>query len=104
MTNSSGYDGLSSDAADVSESTLAYKSIVKFPLKFDPFYDSASIGEGTFGKVFKARIREGFLVTIPKVRVRLPHCIPVHSPVQRIHSLPTRRSGRHATTMKRLTK
>lgn len=74
MTNSSGYDGLTSDVAAGLKSTSAYKPIAKYAQEFDPFYESLPIGEGTGGKVFSARIREGYLVNIPKVKVRLPHC------------------------------
>lgn len=39
---------------------------VPYPSDFEPFYDRKNLGQGTFGKVFEARVKGGYLEPVPK--------------------------------------
>lgn len=63
------YGGLTVDTAKFSQPNPAYEALVTYPQEFEPFYEIKSLGQGSFGEVSQARIKDGFFVTIPKVRV-----------------------------------
>ena len=58
---------------------FAYEMLAKYPQSFQPFCDTKKIGQGSFGKVFEARIAGGRFDTIPKVSVHYHHaCLPIY--------------------------